>query len=151
MLDEVSHTSGSYRIEFLQGNNWMPWKRRMLAVLHDLGLETYMEKDAAPPAPANSVKPTDKELKAIKKWQEQDAKARTWIKLAIGDSKMVHILGANTVSQMWKQLTLVKELHGKLGILATRRALYRSIAEEGFNLVEHIEAPEAPGRATPHG
>jgi hypothetical protein len=39
---------------------------------------------------------------------------------------------------MWSQLTLVKESRGKLGILATRRALYRSIAEEGFDLVEHI-------------
>jgi len=97
----------------------MPWKRRMLAVLRDLGLETYVEKDAAPPAPANSATPTNEELKAIKKWQEQDTKTRTWIELAITDSEMVHILGMNTASQMWKQLTLVKESHRKLGILAT--------------------------------
>jgi hypothetical protein len=39
---------------------------------------------------------------------------------------------------MWKQLTLVKEARGKLGILATQCALYRTIANEGFNLVDHI-------------
>jgi hypothetical protein len=39
---------------------------------------------------------------------------------------------------MWKQLTLVKESHGKLGILATQHTLYRMIADEGFDLVEHI-------------
>ena len=32
----------------------------------------------------------------------------------------------------------MKESRGKLGILATRRALYHSIAEEGFDLVEHV-------------
>jgi hypothetical protein len=51
---------------------------------------------------------------------------------------MIHIVGAQSASDMWKQLTLVKESRGKLGILATRRALYHSIAEEGFDLLEHI-------------
>ncbi|KAJ2925473.1 hypothetical protein H1R20_g11620, partial [Candolleomyces eurysporus] len=39
---------------------------------------------------------------------------------------------------MWKQLTQVKESKGRLGILATRRALYRAKAEEGCDMVEHI-------------
>jgi gag-polypeptide of LTR copia-type len=51
---------------------------------------------------------------------------------------MVHIIGATTTRQMWKQLTLVKEARGRLGILSTCRALYRTTAEEGFNLVDHI-------------
>jgi hypothetical protein len=136
--DETSYSSGSYKIEMLKGNNWMPWKRRMLAVLRDLDLEEYVEESSKKPEPADRVSPTDDETKAIRKWEKEDAKARTRIELAIGDSEMVHILGANTAKEMWKQLTLVKESRGKMGILACRRALYRMIADEGFDLIEHI-------------
>jgi gag-polypeptide of LTR copia-type len=138
MSDEARFTSGTYRIELLKGNNWMPWKRRMLAVLRDLGLETYIERDAVSPAPAIPLSPTPEEIEAIRKWKEGDAKTQTRIELAIGDSEMIHLVGARTASEMWKQLSLVKESRGKLGVLATRRALYRSIAEEGFDLLEHI-------------
>ena len=138
MSEEVTHTSGSYRIELLKGNNWLPWKRRMLAVLRDQGLETYVEKSSVAPAPKDPQRPTKEEADDLKKWTAGDAKTRTRIELAIGDSEMVHIIGAKTAHEMWSQLTIVKESRGKLGILATRRALYRSIAEEGFDLIEHI-------------
>jgi hypothetical protein len=138
MSNETNYTSGSYRIEMLKGNNWMPWKRRMMAVLRDQQLDSYIETDAKPPVYADPAKPEDAEKEAIKKWREGDAKARTRIELAIGDSEMVHIIGATTASEMWKQLTLVKESRGRLGILTTRRALYRTIADEGFDLVEHV-------------
>jgi gag-polypeptide of LTR copia-type len=51
---------------------------------------------------------------------------------------MIHISGATTTREMWEQLTIVKESKGRLGILATRRALYRATAEEGFDMVSHI-------------
>ena len=51
---------------------------------------------------------------------------------------MVHILGAKTASEMWKQLTLVKENRGKMGILMARKALYRYSGEEGVSVVDHI-------------
>jgi hypothetical protein len=125
-------------MEMLKGNNWMPWKRRMLAVLRDLDLEEYISESSKKPPAADPSKPSEDETKAIRKWEKDDAKARTRIELAIGDSEMVHIIGANTASEMWKQLTLVKESRGKMGILACRRALYRMIADEGFDLIEHI-------------
>jgi hypothetical protein len=143
MSDETTtYTSGSYRMEMLRGNNWMPWKRRMLAVLRDQQLDMYIESDAKPPTPQVPAltKPEEiaAELKEINQWHKGDAKARTRIELAIGDEEMVHIIGATTASEMWKQLTLVKESRGRLGILTTCRALYRTIAKEGFELVEHV-------------
>src|SRR5580704_12935297 len=132
------YTSGSYRMELLKGTNWMPWKRRMIAVLRDLDLAKYIETGAAPLTPADTAKPTAEEIAAINKWKEGDVKACTRIELSIGDSEMIHISGATTARQMWEQLTLVKESTGRLGILAKRRALYRANAEEGFDMVEHI-------------
>jgi hypothetical protein len=138
MVEEPLYTSGSYQMEMLKGNNWMPWKRWMLAVLRDLLLETYIDRGLKPPTPANPQKLTNTKKEAAKKWREGNTKARTRIELAVGDSEMVHIIGVTTVSKMWKQLTIVKESRGKLGILATRCMWYRIIADEGFDLVEHI-------------
>ena len=51
---------------------------------------------------------------------------------------MIHISGAITAAQMWDQLCMVKESKGRLGVLATRCTLYRAMAEEGFDIVEHM-------------
>jgi hypothetical protein len=69
------YTSGTYRMEMLKSSNWMPWKRCMLAVLRDLGLEKYIAKDASVPGEAKRGEPTDEESEAQRKWHEQDAKA----------------------------------------------------------------------------
>ncbi len=127
-----------YRIELLKGENWVPWKRRMLAVLRDLNLEKYIEKTATSLIPEDLNNPTKDETEAKDKWREGDAKARTRIELAIGDTEMIHISGATTAREMWDQLTMVKESKGQLGVLATRRALYRTTVEEGFEMVAHI-------------
>jgi transposase InsO family protein len=132
------YSSSGYRIELLKGDNWVPWKRRMLAVLRDLNLEKYIEPTAMSPTPEDPTKPTKDETEAMDKWREGDARARTRIELAIGDAEMIHVSGASTAREMWDQLTMVKESKGQLGMLATRRALYRATAEEGFEMVGHI-------------
>ena len=68
----------------------------MLAMLRDLGLETYVKKDTTPPAPASLANLTKDKMKAIKKWQKQDVKARMKIKLVISDSMLV-----NSNGQVW--------------------------------------------------
>ncbi|KZV82010.1 hypothetical protein EXIGLDRAFT_627646, partial [Exidia glandulosa HHB12029] len=92
---------GAYRIEMLSGGNWLPWKRRMMAILRDSDLDKYAAEEAARDA-----------------WDAGDAKARTRIELAVGDSEMVHLTGAKTARQMWDQLSQVKEARGRLGVLA---------------------------------
>src|SRR5882757_1478312 len=141
MSEQTSSGNGGYRIELLGANNWMPWKRHMLAVLRDLDLEEYIEKDSKEPVPANSSTPTEYEKGLIKTWKMRDAKARTRIELAIGDAEMIHISGAMTAMtarEMWSQLTTVKESRGRLGVLATRRALYRASTADDFEMVDHI-------------
>jgi hypothetical protein len=90
------YTSGSYRMEMLKATNWMPWKRQMLAVLRDLGLEKYIAADARIPESADRSKSTAVELEEQKKWREGDIKACTQIELAISDAKMIHIRGVMT-------------------------------------------------------
>ncbi|KAJ2915280.1 hypothetical protein MD484_g5123, partial [Candolleomyces efflorescens] len=75
---------------------------------------------------------------SVQEWEKKELKARTRLELAIGDSEMGHIVGADTAYDIWERLCSVKESKGRLGILSTRRALYRSQAQEGFDMVEHI-------------
>jgi len=110
----------------------------MLVVLRNLGLEKYIAKDAKFPESIDRDKPTAEEQAIQKCWIDGDTKACTRIELAIGDSEMIHLTGAETARQMWDQLTTVKESKGRLGVLETQRALYRETAEEGFEMVDHI-------------
>jgi hypothetical protein len=106
----------------------MPWKRRILAILRDNELEGYVDGTEAYPTVVDPTTPTTTEKKDIAKWKKGDGKARSKIELALGNSQMVHIAGAETAAHMWTQLCTVKEVRGQLGIMSYRRRLYRTIA-----------------------
>jgi hypothetical protein len=65
-------------------------------------------------------------------------KAQTRIELTMSNSEMIHLAEAMTAMQMWKQLCQVKELKGILEVLAAKRKLYQTYAEEEFSMVNHI-------------
>ena len=72
----------------------------MLAVLQDQGLETYVENDSKAPTTTDPQRPTKDETDALTEWNNGDAKTRTRIELAIGDSEMIHIISAKMASEM---------------------------------------------------
>ena len=45
-MDEYS--TSTYRMQELKSSNWMPWQRRMLAVLPHLGLDKYIASENVP-------------------------------------------------------------------------------------------------------
>ena len=114
------YTSGTFRIELLKGTNWMPWKRRMLAIFWELNLEKYIAKDVKEPEPADKEKVTETEKEAQRVWRKGDAKTQMRIELVLGDSEMIHISSATTAAEMWNQLITIKEACGKLRIIAMR-------------------------------
>ena len=110
----------------------------MLAILRELELEQHVVKGVKPPELADPTKPTADELTAVEEWNKGDSEATARIVLSLSDAEMVHIYGADTASQMWEQLTMVKEPHSPSGILNSRRALYRATAKAGFDMTKHI-------------
>ena len=82
----------------------------MTAILRDLELEDLIVKGI--PEPKEVGRPTTAEAKVIAEMTKKDAKARTRIELAVGDSEMIHLLGATTAKAMWDQLRTVKETRG---------------------------------------
>lgn len=130
-----------FKIEPLNLDNWLPWKRHVCAMLWKKKLLTLVE------GPEMSIRvcpvqtretATPEEQTKITKWEEANGQAWTIIELSIGDKEMIHISGASTAKEMWDQLKLVKEACGWIGILAAQRKLYRSYADEGSNIAEHI-------------
>ena len=91
-------TRGSYHIEHLGINNWMPWKHQMQAILRDLGIEEFIEENSAPPVAKTPL--TEANIRLQKEWKTGDAKAWTQIKLAIRDVEMIHISSATTAWEM---------------------------------------------------
>ena len=67
MSNNQSSGLGSYCIELLQGDNWLPWKQRMLAILRDQGLKKYVEKDTVILMVVIPSAPTEAKMEAIAK------------------------------------------------------------------------------------
>ena len=82
--------------------------------------------------------PDEKNEKEYKIWMKRDAKVRTWIELAVGNSKMIHLLGAEMAMAMWDQLRTVKESWGRLSILVACHALFRATTSEDSDMTTHI-------------
>ncbi|GBE85815.1 hypothetical protein SCP_0803370 [Sparassis crispa] len=140
MSTSADNTSNSnaYRIPLLKEDNWLPWKRRVEAILNDKGLQEYVTRKTLKPQPSNE--PANRAVREaeISAWGEKDLKAQNVIVLSLGDSQMVHIAGAETARAMWEQLRTVKEQRGQHGILALCRRFYRMQAKEEDNISSHI-------------
>jgi hypothetical protein len=87
---------------------------------------------------ADPQHPTEQERAAIEKWQTDDKKAQTTIKLLVHDTQAIHLSGAKTARQLWEQLKAVKEPRGQAGILAWRRKLYGTKAKKTTDIPTHL-------------
>ena len=135
----MSSSSGSYRIELLNEDNYIPWKRRVIAILRDRDLLGHVDGTTTKPEPATAGSPTAAEKKAIEDWEKNDGKAQSVIELSLGNEQMTHISQANTAKEMWEQIRTVKEARGDLGAIAYRRRLYRTVADETTDIPTHIK------------
>ena len=58
-----------FRIEPLKGQeNWMLWKRQMLAIFCELELDEYIKEGAAQPSPLVQEVPTEEDVQRILTW-----------------------------------------------------------------------------------
>ena len=128
MSDSCEALSSLYRIVRLCEDNWLPWKRHIMGILRDRNLLKFIDGTAKKPAVSNPVK-DGKEAK-VTAWEEGDSQARTQLELTLNDMQMVHIMGAKSAEEMWKQLMLVKEVWGRLGNLLYWHSLYHTVANE---------------------
>ncbi|EJD32561.1 hypothetical protein AURDEDRAFT_77595, partial [Auricularia subglabra TFB-10046 SS5] len=89
-----------YRIDPLDGTNYMAWKFKMELILEDQGLYEHL----------TSTRPD---------WDKLDRSARTAICLRVSDSQLVHTIGTKTAGEIWKNLADIHEASGPMGIVNT--------------------------------
>lgn len=127
-------TSSLFKIEPLWETNWMPWRMRIEALLEEKDLLGYVNGTNMIPT---AIDDSTSEVAKVQKWKG-DKKAQVVLKLTISDSEMVHILGAKTAADMWKQLELVKQNRGRQGINALRHRFLHIQASDDTNIIFHI-------------
>ena len=66
-------------MELLKRHNWVLWKWHMLAILQDLELEKYIEKDAILPEPADKANLTQDERRDGKKVTRKHVHASNYL------------------------------------------------------------------------
>lgn len=126
-------------IEQLKGNNWIPWKQRVISLLTLAGLMPYISGTLQWPGSVATV-PTSSEKSAQEAWDNYDLQVQSLLQLAVSDIELVHLAGVSTGAAMWKQLCKVNEPKGTLAVLSARRCLYRTVVHEDTPIIDHISS-----------
>ena len=120
--------SSFYRIKPLGQDNWLAWKRHIQTVLQEHKLIGHIDGTILEPARSDP---------GYRVWKEDDEKAQTQLELSMEDEELDNLTGDNA-AEMWANLCNVKESKGKMGILRTRKTLYRAIMDDSTELSVHI-------------
>jgi gag-polypeptide of LTR copia-type len=92
----------------------------------------------AEPVPAKTETVTPAEQQAIVEWKKKDKRARKEICLRISDEYLVYIDQIMTAPNIWTRLQGIFESRAAVGIVNIRREFFRTFAEDGTNMEEHV-------------
>ena len=71
-------------------------------------------------------------------WEQKDQQAYAAICLQINDDYMVYTHNTSTSKGVWDALATIFEASGPIGIINTRCKFFRTFAQEGENMEEHV-------------
>lgn len=128
----------NYKVDPLNGDNYIAWRRRLEWILDDQdlwGITIGLEKK---PTPADATKVKPEEDLAIAEWTRKEKKARKEICLRISDEYLVYIDQTMTAPDVWIKLQGIFESKASVGLTHIRREFFRTMAEDGTNMEEHI-------------
>ena len=118
-------------IESLDENNWTIWRERMYRVLKVCRVLPYVEGTVA--CPDKEAHPED-----FAAWEFNDSYAQCLISNNIVANQMINVTRLHTAREMWTSLEAVHESRGHQYAITLMRSLFRTCAEEGDDLVEHL-------------
>src|SRR6266851_2907309 len=114
----------------LDETNWIVWRAKMRTALETCGV---LEYTAGVKRPNFSVDP-----QGWRNWGSNDAFTRMQIQCNLTDAQMVHVNQCKTALEMWRSLEGVHDNKGHQALVVYMRNLYRLAAEEGDNIIEHL-------------
>ena len=90
------------------------------------------------PEPVDTNSITAAEWQGIVDWEWKDQQAYAAICLRINDDYMVYTHNTTTSKGVWDALTTIFEASGPIGIINTQHEFFRTFAQEGKNMEEHV-------------
>jgi gag-polypeptide of LTR copia-type/Zinc knuckle len=137
----MSSTSGttSYRIDPLKGiENYATWKIKVIDILDDMGLSEHIEGPLPVPQSASTSSGKTASQSKDADWDSKDRKALTAIRLRVADTMLVYVANVKTAGDAWRILRDLFESRGSMGLVLTRRKIYKAECAEGTPMEEHI-------------
>jgi transposase InsO family protein len=137
-MSTFSDISQILRIEQLREDNWFSWKRRITAIMREIGLDGLLDGTVPKPEPKDKDKPSEDEKKAIQEWNQKDAKARNRLDICITETVAAHLDIAGSAKEMWEILAAMYEPKGMAAVTSARRRFIKTCAEEQTDIPTHI-------------
>ena len=116
--------------EPLDEKNWSVWKERIKRAFRLCGVEGY--------ANGTIKRPNNADIEQATNWDYNDNYAQFVIVNNVASSEMVHIGQCATAHEIWLNLEAVHESKGHQTAIAITRNLFRQVAEENTNIIEHL-------------
>jgi gag-polypeptide of LTR copia-type/Pol polyprotein, beta-barrel domain/Domain of unknown function (DUF4219) len=128
----------TYKIDPLNGDNYAAWHRRLEWILDDLDLWDVTTGRTAEPIPADAWNVTAAEQQSIDEWRKKDRKARKEICWRVANEQLVYINQNMGAASIWTTLQAIFQSKGAVGIVNLRQDFFRTFAEDGANMEEHV-------------
>lgn len=84
----------------------------------------------------NTPRPTEAVL--LPEWKKKDAKALRAIRFRVANKNVVYVQDATSSKEAWDTLAETFRPAGPIGIVTTRRKLFRAQCPEGGDIEEHL-------------
>ena len=134
----MSTSNNTYKIDPLNGENYIAWRRRLEWILDDSDLWMVTDGLEMEPVPVDARVPTQAEQTAINEWKKKDKRALKEICLRISDEYLVYIDHNTTAAKLWTRLQGIFESRAAIGIVNIRQEFFWTIAVDGVNMDEHV-------------
>ena len=109
-----------------------------MVILDDLELRDIASGSEMKPILTGVNETQAAERQAIADWVKKDKKTRKEIFLCISDEHQVYIDDAMTGHEIWTRLQDIFGSRGAVGVVNLRREFFRTFAEEGASMEEHV-------------
>ena len=113
----MSASNNMYKIDPLNGDNYMAWPWQLKWILNDLDLWDVTISREMEPLPVNADKITAIEQWEINDWRKRDKKAKKEICLRVADEQLVYINQTMTAFAVWTSLQVIFESKSAVGIV----------------------------------
>jgi hypothetical protein len=116
----------------LNDTNWVVWRVHIIEIFRLCGVEGYVKGTLLCPDP--NVDP-----KGAKNWSCNDAYTRLIISFNVTQSQISNTSMGNNAHEMWKNLEDANRSQESKTLLAYKRKLCHTTAEERDNIIEHLD------------